>query len=89
MNLTITLPDDLYQRAEERANARGESVETLVQELVEQGLEVPSLSPARQRFLQSLDAARAELEASGSLFHTWEEIEAEKADRRGGVREDD
>jgi plasmid stability protein len=89
MNLTITLPDDLYQRADERANARGESVETLVQELVEQGLDAPSLSPARQRLLQSLDAARAELEANEDLFHTWEEIEAEKADRRGGVREDD
>jgi predicted DNA-binding protein len=84
--LTITLPDDLYQRVERRATERGETIQSLVQELVEQGLEEPQkVSTATTLLRERLQAARAEVEARGGHFLTWDDVESEVAMRRGGA----
>jgi predicted DNA-binding protein len=84
--LTITLPEELYQRVEKRAVERGETIESLVKELVEQGLEEPrKVSPATRLLRQRLHEARAEVEAGGGHFLTWDEVESEVATRRGGI----
>lgn len=101
--VTIRLPDDLYHRAEEHAVGRGASVETLVQEVVEDYLEhlgtphpqveaTPrEAQPDSERALlmERLGEIRARIEASGEKLLSWEEIEEEVAQRRGGVREDE
>ena len=101
--VTVHLPDDLYHRAEEHAVGRGASVETLVQEVVkdylehldappprvEAALQEAQPDPERALLMERLGAIRARIEASGEKLLSWEEIEEEMAQRRGGVREDE
>ena len=101
--VTVHLPDDLYHRAEEHAVGRGASVETLVQEVVKDYLEHLDAPPPRVEaapqeaqldseralLMKRLGAIRARIEASGEKLLSWEEIEEEVAQRRGGVREDE
>ncbi|HEX8683949.1 MAG TPA: hypothetical protein VF707_16640 [Ardenticatenaceae bacterium] len=83
--VAVQLPEALYRHAEAQATGRGESVEALVQEVLEEYLEEREAPPA-QSLAEALAEARAQIEAEGTpLIHSWEELEAEIAERRGGV----
>ncbi len=84
--ITLEIPDDLYQRAEERAKGQSGSVEAVLQEALEGYLGEHGATHSRT-LAEALAEARAQIEADGTpLLQTWEELEAEIAERRGGYQ---
>lgn len=85
---TIQLPSTLHQRLIDAAAKRGESVDTFVQEVLEEVLEALE-SPQPVSLAEALSRARAQIEAEGmSLIYTWEQLENEIAERRGGYHQE-
>lgn len=70
--VTVHLPDDLYQRAEEQAAGRGENIETLVKEALREYLEELE---DEQDALAIREAKEALATGEDQLFD-WEEVKA-------------
>lgn len=85
---TIQIPTTLHQRLTDLAAKRGESADTFVQEVLEEVLKELE-SPRSVSLAEALSRARAQIEAEGTpLVTTWEELETEIAERRGGYYHD-
>ncbi len=84
---TVQVSDDLHERLERQADLHGESVERLVEEILKHYMQVMEAQPTT--LAEQLLAARAKIEASGiPLISSWEELEREKIERRGGYYEE-
>jgi hypothetical protein len=82
----IQLPEDLRRRVEAAAADQGESMETFIQETLEERLQRLGTPHSRQRLLEALEQARAEYAASGEPWLDREGIAREVAARRGGYQ---
>ncbi|HEX8683346.1 MAG TPA: DUF6290 family protein [Ardenticatenaceae bacterium] len=70
--VTIQLPDDLYQRAEEHAAKRGENIETLMQQALREYLE----ELEDERDAQAIREAKEALARGEDQLFDWEEVKA-------------
>ena len=68
---TIQIRDDLRQRAEEVASARGATIEALVEELLEEYLE-------DLEDLRDIEEAQAAVERGEDELLDWESVKAER-----------
>ena len=80
----IQLPSPLHRRLASAANQRGENVDEFVQELLTEFLDVMEGTQPKS-LAAALNHARARVLEDGSpLIHSWQELEQEVAERRGG-----
>ena len=81
---SIQLSDALRNGLATVALKRGESLESFVSNLLETFLTIFETEQPKS-LRQALIDARKKIDASNTpLIHTWDELEAELADRRGG-----
>ena len=80
----LTLPDTLTDDLTRLAAKRGESLDSFALDALE--MLVDFLETGQPKSMaEALGEARAKIDSGDTpLIHTWEELEAEIADRRGG-----
>jgi hypothetical protein len=90
--LRVSLPETLHSRTYNLAAARGESVEDIVREALEQYITVAeplllpkarTIFPSRTALGRRLRELRAQVIAAGEPLLDWDELRQELAERRG------